>query len=427
MSGIPGYFRSGATIAWYMVRAGVNNVTSHWALALFSLVAAFGVWAAIQDVENPRVQGIAPATGGVEVEALNIPRGFLVDDIAPVKVEVEAREDVIAELQPGDFKATVDASQLGPNLRRAALPVKVTTTRDGVRVLDVSPNQVQVQLIEAAEQEFEVTIRRTSPLPAGYEESEPPSIEPFRVTVRGRPERVQSVARVELDASLAGMRQDTTIEGELVARTADGNRVEVQLSQPRARVTFHIVQVVSTRTIALNPVITGQPQDGFTVTGVSVEPQTVVITGPTNVIESLGTQLNLEPVDITGARQEVVKTAQIIRPDNVSVANRDTPTVVVRVQIAPVEISATYWIAPAFTELPQGLAIQPGSVMSVPVRVTGPLDQVRGLKPDDLRVTVSLSGAREGPAEYPVRVEGPQGLRFAADPVRVTLVPVVSP
>src|SRR5690606_30613906 len=156
--------------------------TSHWALAAFSVVAAFGVWVAIQDVENPRVQGIAPATGGVEVEALNIPRGFLVDDIAPVKVEVEARQEVLAALQPGDFKATVDASQLGPNLRRASLPVKVTTTRDGVRVLDVSPPEVQVQLIEAAEQEFEVTVRRTSPLPAGYEESEPPTIEPFRVT-----------------------------------------------------------------------------------------------------------------------------------------------------------------------------------------------------------------------------------------------------
>ncbi len=427
MKGVWSFFNDAVTVAWYMLRAGVNNVTSHWALAAFSVVAAFGVWVAIQDVENPRVQGIAPATGGVEVEALNIPRGFLVDDIAPVKVEVEARQEVLAALQPGDFKATVDASQLGPNLRRASLPVKVTTTRDGVRVLDVSPPEVQVQLIEAAEQEFEVTVRRTSPLPAGYEESEPPTIEPFRVTVRGRPERVQSIARIELDASLAGMRQDTTIEGELVARTADGNRVEVQISQPRARVTFHIVQVVSTRTIALNPVITGQPQEGFTVTGVAVEPQAVVITGPTNVIESLGTQLNLEPVDVTGARQEVVKTAQIVRPENVSVANRDSASVVVRVQISPIEISGVIWVAPAFTELPQGLAIQPGSVLSVPIRVTGPLDLVRGLKPDDVRVTVSLSGAREGPGEYSPRVEGPQGLRFAADPVRVTLVPVVSP
>src|SRR5690606_10227009 len=126
MKGVWSFVNDAVTVAWYMLRAGVNNVTSHWALAAFSVVAAFGVWVAIQDVENPRVQGIAPATGGVEVEALNIPRGFLVDDIAPVKVEVEARQEVLAALQPGDFKATVDASQLGPNLRRASLPVKVT-------------------------------------------------------------------------------------------------------------------------------------------------------------------------------------------------------------------------------------------------------------------------------------------------------------
>jgi YbbR domain-containing protein len=415
------------SLGWHMTRAGVANVTSHWALASMSLVAAFGVWMAIQDVENPRVHGIAPASGGVEVEALNIPQGFLVDDIAPVKVEVEAREGVLGDLQPGDFKATVDASSLGPGLRSAPLPVKVTTSRDGVRVLDVSPNEVQVQLIEAAEQEFEVTIRRTNPLPAGYQESEPPTIDPFKVTVRGRPERVQSVRSIDFDVSLAGIRQDTTLEADLVARTADGNPVQVQLSQPRARATFHVVQIVSTRTVALSPTVTGTPQDGFTISGVTVEPQTVVVTGPTNVIDSLGAQLAIEPVDVTGARQEVVKTAQIIRPENVSIANRDTPTVVVRVQITPVEVSAVRWLAPDIADVPDGLSLQPGTVLSVPVRITGPLTQVRALKAGDIKATISLSGAKEGFSDYQVSLEGPQGLRLEADPVRLSLVPSVTP
>ncbi|MCK9518234.1 MAG: CdaR family protein [Dehalococcoidia bacterium] len=416
------------SLAWQMTRAGVINVTSHWALAAFSLVAAFGVWMAIQDVENPRAQGLAPVSGGIEVEALNIPQGFLVDDIAPVKVEVEARESVIPELQPGDFKATVDTSQLGQGVRTGLLPVRVTVTgRDGVRVLDVTPNQVQVQLIEAAEKEFEVAIRRTTPLPAGYEESEPPTVDPFKVTVRGRPERVQSVRSVEFDVSLAGIRQDATVEGELIARTVDGNPVQVQLSQPRARATFHVVQVVSTRTVALNAVITGEPQEGFAISGVVVEPQTVVVTGPTNVIDSLGTRLDVEPVDVTGARQEVVKTARIVRPDNISIANRDTPTVVVRVQISPIEVTAVRWLAPELADMPTGLAVQPGTVLSVPVRVTGPLGQVRGLKIGDIKVTLSLSGAKEGPADYSLRLEGPQGLRLEADPVRLTLVQAAAP
>jgi hypothetical protein len=47
--------RSWPVAALDAAKSSVLNVYDHWALALFSLAAAFSIWFVIQDVENPRV------------------------------------------------------------------------------------------------------------------------------------------------------------------------------------------------------------------------------------------------------------------------------------------------------------------------------------------------------------------------------------
>src|SRR5438445_7185308 len=109
MSGL----RRSVVSAWRAVSllgtAGAVNVSQHWMLAIFSLAAAFGVWMVIQDVENPRVEGLAPVEtdSRIPVQAVNVPDGYIVLDLQQVKAQVKARKDELGELRPGDFRATV--------------------------------------------------------------------------------------------------------------------------------------------------------------------------------------------------------------------------------------------------------------------------------------------------------------------------------
>lgn len=415
-------------LAWAALRAGAGNVTGHWALAVFSVVAAFGVWVAIQDVDNPQVEGLAPASGGVQVQAVNLPDGFLVDALPSVKVRVEARKDVLAELRPSDFKAEVNVRDAPRDGETSSLPVQVESRRDRVRVISVEPANVQVALIRGASREVQVTYRVVAAPPTGYQLDGEPLVQPGFVTIRGRSDLVESVKSVAAEVNLASARDQTvSVQADLAAYSADGNVVQVQMDSRQAQLTFKIAQVFSQRALALSPVIVGTPAPGFIVTGVTIDPPVVLVSGLKSIIDGLTLPLNLEKLDVTGARERITQTKQIERPPNVSI---DRPSVVVRVEISPLDCGAgqpaagcepaTLLIAPAFENAPAGLVVD--GAVTVQVRVSGPISQVAALKPGDVKATVSLSGASAGTGLYPVRVTVPPGLRAEpVDPVTITL------
>lgn len=406
------------------LRAGAFNVTNHWALAIFSLVAAFGVWVAIQDVDNPQVKGVAPATGGVQVDPVNVPDGYLVDGLATVKVNVEARKDILADLRPSDFKAEVDVKEVPRDGEPSRVPVHVTARRDRVTVNGVSPETIEVRLIRASSRDLQVTYRIVGPPPTGYQLDGQPLIEPSFVTIRGRTDLVDSVKTVSGDVNLSNARDQTfTAQVDLAALSADGNVVQVQFTPQTAQLTFKITQIFSQRTLALNPIIVGTPAPGFIITNVTVDPPLVLVTGPKDILDGLTLPLNLEKLDVTGAQKQITQTKQVERPPNVSV---DRQTVVVRVDISPQDQSATFVVAPSLDNMPAGL--QAEGPLSVQVKVSGPLPQISTLKLTDIKASVSLDGATAGTAQYPVKVTLPAGLRAdTPDPLTITLRPVSVP
>ncbi len=414
-----------------IIGAAGRSVAGHWALALFSLVAAFGIWVAIQDVDNPRVTGLAPADGGIQVEVFNLPDGFIVEDLQQVTVIVEARKGDLESLRPSDFRASVDVKTDSPDVQaEGSRPVRVESRRKGVEVLEVRPATVPVKLIKAAERQVPVTVRQTTPPPSGFSADDLPAVlEPAIVTVRGRQEQVDSVATVDLDANLGTARDETvSVEGELVARTAQGNPVTVVLSQRRARATFKITQLFSLRSIGVLPVITGTPDRGYYIANVVIDPPIVQITGPKSILDGLKDPLSLEALDVTGAQRTITLPKSVKSPPNVST---DRQTVVVRVEIQPLECAATtgacqavlFVLAPLFEGLAAGLVVEPGSY-SVQVRISGPLPQLATLRTSDLRATISFAGATAGTASYTARVTAPAGVRVeSVEPNVVTLRP----
>lgn len=416
---------SPARIAIQGSKAAFQNVTGHPMLALFSLVAAFGIWVAVQDVDNPRViEGSLPEAG-IPVEAVNVPEGYLVEDLPVVRVRVEARRSVIEDLEPDDFEAKVDVRRTSSGSTEALQPVKVTSKRSGVRVVE-QPPPIEVTLVPAGAKEVQVTVNETGAPPEDIRVSLS-SIDPQVVTVRGRLDLVQSVATVDLDVNLRTVRDQAVYEGELTARTKDRNVVQVQLSQTRGKATYKVEQVFSQKMLALMPVVTGEPAPGFLVTNIVLDPPSVLVSGPKGVVDGLRT-LSIEKVDITGAQRTNSYTRQVEKPPNVTLERQ---TVVVRVEVQAIDCggsdrtaacsAATFTVAPAFEGgPPAGLA--PENQVSVPVRVSGPLALLSALKPTDIKATISFTGAAAGPGTYPVRVTVPTGLRAEADPVPITLI-----
>lgn len=425
-------------VGWLTFRSLGASVSSHWAMACFSLVAAFGVWFVIQDVENPRVTGLVPPEpqpASIQVQVKDN-QDYIVSDPQPVKVQVEARKADLADLRSTDFDATV--SVLGkPVGVPVDVPVHVTTRHSGVRILNVSPAQVTVTLQEAKVKEMPVTAHVVQPLPGNYRLADPdhdPQIDPVTVKIRGLPALVDSVASVDLDINLSSARSDSvTIEGELVARTEAGNAVTVSITPARASATYKVAQTFTQRTLGLTPSTSGQPAPGFRIGNITVDPPIVTVTGPKSVVDSLQ-GIGAEAVNVTNARTNITQVRQVDKVSNLAI---DHTTVIITVEIKAIDCgdpatapcgSTTFTVAPSFTGATPGLTAD-ANEYAVQVRVTGSLADLQKLKPTDIKAAVPLTNPVVGTKSYDVIITLPSGLNLKAeaDQLAVTLRPVGNP
>jgi YbbR domain-containing protein len=195
-------------------------------------------------------------------------------------------------------------------------------------------------------------------------------------------------------------------------------------------VTFAITQQFAQQTFSPVPNVTGQPAPGYRITSVLIDPPTLTITGLPDDIDKTKS-VGLERLDISGATTNVNAIRKVITQQNISV---DHQTVNVTVDIKPIECgidgttaapcgAVTFVVGPQIGTPPSGLALASSTRVSVQVAVYGPLDQLNSLKVSDIKASVSLSGAKEGTASYPVTVSVPAGLTVVQpDPVSITLV-----
>ena len=396
----------------------VLAVVRNWLLAIFSVVAAFAIWFLVEDVENPRIEATVPSEDQalIPVEVVNVPDGLIVDEVAPIRVLVEAREEDVGELRAADFKAVVDGFGIaGEGVR--SLPVTVTTERREVSVIRPEPGTVEVVAVATVSRELPVTIVINGELPSGFRQGLPEVDPPF-VEITGREGLVQSVDQVQATVSIAGLQNTQTFNVELAARTSDGSRVTVTLSRNRARVTVPVQEALLTRQIAVLGGATGRPARGYSVTDVTVNPSPIEVTGPREVVEGL-TVFVVDDVDVSGAIAQVIESRELELPAGVTAG---VETVFITVTITPQDGWRVLRVVPLFRDVPEGLALAPG-IYFVEVRLAGPEPELARLGIDDVTAVVSLAEAPPRFSRHEPEVTAPEGIEVVSvAPLWVQLV-----
>jgi YbbR domain-containing protein len=133
--------------------------------------------------------------------------------------------------------------------------------------------------------------------------------------------------------------------------------------------------------------------------------------------------IRTQPIDITGASEDVVKTVALDLPADVSVSGGTSVTVTVKIE--PAEGRRTLGITVAAVGLDAALSIS-GALPLVEVVLLGELPSLQELRPNDVAATINLSGLGAGTHEIAVAVSAPAGASVAAvtpAKVSVTLEP----
>ncbi len=372
---------------------------------LLSVLLAFVVWFIAIDQENPmnRQEFEEP----ILIELRNMGPGLQsVQDLTnrTAMLTLRAPQRTLESLHVDDFSAVIDLANLSAGSHE--VEVVVTALNPDVEVIALEPRQLRIQLEPVISRFVPVEVEVMDSPAFGYEWQEPLA-EPAEVEISGPRTLVSQVRSVIATVFLRNAKSQVEQVRPLIARSAQNLEVErVEIEPGSARIVVPVVQPPGRKEVVVRADVKGLPSPNYRLTGVSVEPQTVVLSGSPNALREVPGFVETTPLLIEGAIDDVRERLALILPENVSTLQ---DSVLVTVGVAPLESSLTVTRHPVIQGAGDDMRITV-SLEEVEVIVSGPLPRLELLGPEEVRVLLDLTGLLPGSHLVEPTVVVPEGI-----------------
>ena len=294
-----------------------------------SVIIAVGLWFFVINDENPTIK---MTYTGIPLDYLNEDilkeEGLVVansENPVTVRVVLQGKRSDLLAVKASDIAATVDVSKYKKGDNYADVQVHAPSS---VAVSAVKPSQVKITIESLISSDKEVSVVFNGTAPANTE-AVCRSVSPEEITVTGASSAVSSVKNLRAVVNLSDVDETVkTLEVSLKPVDALGNEVSgLTLSAESAEVE---VQLYSTKTVPLVVETTGTPEPELNVT---VEaPESVLISCPSDQIDQIS-EIDTEPVDITGIDEQQEISLVPLLPDGVRLAsNQEKISAVIKVE-----------------------------------------------------------------------------------------------
>ncbi len=290
-------------------------------LQILSLLMALILWVYVTNEQNPLDERLF----NVSLQGRGMPDGYLVTGLpSTVNVRAQGSRGQLTTLSPGDFQAVVDLSAITPG--ENDLPVNVNSP-PGIRVIQLSPSRVRVQVDRIVEKEVPVEVTIRGEPAAGYSVMAA-TVDPPLVHLKGPERLVNPISRVTVPIDVQGV--NATVEKPA---SFTGLPRGVSVIPPAVRVTVPVL-AMPVKEVPVEPQVRGTPAAGYRVEEVRVEPGVIQVSAPAPVLEGVQ-RVNTVPVDISGVSQDVVRRVGLVAPGNGVVMRPEQVQVTVRLSPLP--------------------------------------------------------------------------------------------
>lgn len=351
--------------------------------------------------------------------------GFQLITIDPV---TEIRYFAPSGVKPlsSDFQATVDLSGIQPGSGRQLVPVHVTSIDNRITVVGVTPSAVTIDLDRLAEKTVDVVVDH-GPAPPGLALGNQ-SVTPAQVTVSGPATVLGRVAAARASVVIQQSGIDLDQDVELVAIDGLGEAVgQVNIEPRAARVTIPVFSNRETRTLPVNPAVTGDPAPGFEIAGVTVEPPVMLVEGDADQLAEL-VRVDTEQIVMTGVSSDRSVSVGLDLPTGILAVGSDKITVTVTLR--PVTETRTFNAGVRLIGAGRGLSYTVDTDRTL-LTIGGSVVDLDRLSGTALVVDLDVTGLEPGKRVVPVSLDLPTGATLvSASPASVTVTitaPVATP
>jgi YbbR domain-containing protein len=374
----------------------LDNV--QWMLA--SIVLAFGLWIIAALQTDPVRQREIPVQG--EISILLDENMIVTNDVARTPTFVTLRApgsvlDNLNALRADQIKIVADMRGLESGSFPVELPVELDADlTSGLRgqVVSIRPAELTIRLDVKDEAVIPVRVEIAQEPPSGFSYP-PPSCNLVEVTATGPASALTDVtARARLD--LSEQRNPVTLNVPLEATNANNQVLSnVVLETNTLECQVDITQREGVSELGVVPDLVGDLPQGYIFESITIEPDTVVVTGQPSAIRLMDGKVSTEPIDISSATGDVERIVSVILPEGVRLLP-NTQTINVAITIGTLPGSSRIDEVPIqLMGLRAGLEaeILPNAVT---VLAVGPQPIVQELSDDDFRIVIDLSELEAG-------------------------------
>jgi YbbR domain-containing protein len=366
-------------------------------------------------------QSTATLTGVIPVQPQNQPpETQLLTTIRPV---TEVRYFSPSDARPieSDFEAWVDLGDVTPGAGPTSVPVQLRAIDPRVQVVSFQPQAVTVDLDKLDRRSVPVQVDRGE-APANLEIGTP-TVVPNDVEVVGPASVISSVVAARASVIIQPSGIDVDQDVELVPVDSVGDAVpQVKLEPPTARVTIPVFSDKQTKSLPVNPIITGSPAAGFELTTATVEPSFVTVEGDVDQLEPL-TAIDTIAIPVAGFSETQTVEAPLALPTGIVAL--DDRTVTVTIGVRAVTGTRNFEVGVRIIGAQAGFDYKL-DVDRVLITVGGSPADLDRLVGSTLAVDADVSALGPGTAEVPVTAALPAGVTLVSvtpAQVAVTVTP----
>ncbi len=411
-------------------RPDTRQMISSISLWLVALLLAMVAWTVVVEQTNPAQR---ERIDNIPLRVQNIPPGTTLVQKPPETISalIQTTAQSRQTLTPGSFQATISLADVEPGLQ--TVPVGVNVGADQVRVLEVFPSAITLELAPIISRTFQVSVdlQNQQSLSPVYQVVGMPVTFPNEVRVTGPEPLVAQVSRVRAPLSLANTTGSVREFLPVQAIDEAGNVLSgLDLEPEQVQVSLSIRRRLNALDVGVHAAIEGTPAPGYWLSGVDINPASVTLQGNPEQLAEIGSFVNTLPIDMSGAAGDLTVQIPLVLPPDVqafdsegNVAESVTVTARVMPRTGDLAISRPVELAHAGP----GVTVSPAQI---DLLLSGPLPTLGDIEaqPQLVRVLIDATGLEANQSvEVTPTVIAPEDIQVQLVPATVLVTVPAEP
>jgi YbbR domain-containing protein len=313
----------------------VRIVVHNWPLKVAAILFAVLLYAGLVLSQSART-----FPGSVPILTTNQATDvYVLSDLGDVSsIRYVIPESLGLRVDPSSFTASVDLAGVDPTGGPVSLTVHVVATDPRIQVLDFSPRSITVNLDRITSRDVPIRAVMLN-VPTGFQLGDP-QLAQTSASVRGPKSVIDQVAEVLAQVPIQPSGIDVNQVVVLMPVDATGKTLSpVDVTPASIQVKVAVFTDRRTKSLPVNPVVTGTPAAGFEVASVTVDPVVVSIQGDANDLAGID-RADTQAISASGASSDITATVPLNLPNGVEALG--TGTVAVTIHLRQVITTRTY-------------------------------------------------------------------------------------